>query len=81
MESTTGTFIGDGRLVHIKMLTKMGPQQLLVSSDFKTFANFEAPFPTDHMDWADQSVGVAYSPPANKLYTYTRYGKISRCDL
>jgi hypothetical protein len=81
LESTTSTFIGDGRMVHIKMLTKMGPQQLLVSSDFKAFNNFEAPFPTDHMDWPDQSVGVVYSPPANKLYTYTRYGKISRCDL
>jgi hypothetical protein len=81
LESTTSAFIGDGRMVHIKMLTKMGNQQLLVSSDFKAFANFLAPFPTDHMDWADQSVGVVYSPPANKLYTYTRYGKISRCDL
>jgi hypothetical protein len=81
LESTTSTFIGDGRMVHIKMLTKSGPQQLLVSSDFKAFTNFEAPFPTDHMDWPDQSVGVVYSPPANKLYTYTRYGKISRCDL
>jgi hypothetical protein len=81
LESTTSTFLGDGRLVHIKMLTKSGPQQLLISTDFKAFTNFEAPFPTDHMDWPDQSVGVVYSPPANKLYTYTRYGKISRCDL
>lgn len=81
MESVTSTFIGDGRLAHVKMLTKSGNQQLVISSDFKTFTNFLAPFPTDHMDWPDQSVGVVYSPPANKLYTYTRYGKISRCDL
>jgi photosystem II stability/assembly factor-like uncharacterized protein len=81
LESTTSTFIGDGRMVHVKMLTMSGPQQLLSSKDFKAFTNFLAPFPTDHMDWADQSVGVVYSPPANKLYTFTRYGKISRCDL
>jgi hypothetical protein len=81
IESVTGTFIGDGRMVNVKMLTKSGNQQLLVSSDFKTFTNFLAPFPADHMDWADQSVGVVYSAPANKIYTYTRYAKISRCDL
>ena len=76
IESTTSTFLGDGRMVHVKMLTKMGNRQLAVSSDFKAFTNFLAPFPTDHMDWPDQSVGVVYSPPANKLYTFTRYGKI-----
>jgi hypothetical protein len=81
IESVTGTFIGDGRYVNVKMLTTSGNQQLAVSSDYSAFTDFLAPFPADHMDWPDQSVGVVYSKPANKLYTYTRYAKISRCDL
>ena len=53
----------------------------MVASDATKFVNFLSPFPVIHMDWADQSVGVVYSKATNSLYTYTRYGKISRWDL
>jgi hypothetical protein len=80
-ESFGGTFIGDGRLVWIKAFPMTGLPQLAVSSDYKNFTDFLDPFPAESLTTADLSVGVVYSKPANKLYTFTRYAKISRWDL
>ena len=44
-EGRSGTFLDDGRLVFIRALTKSGDQQLLVSSDYKTFTNYLDRFP------------------------------------
>jgi hypothetical protein len=80
-ESICGTFLPDGRYVHIKMMTTSGNQQLMISTNYVTFTNFLDPFPATGMNLADQCLGVVYSKPGNMLYTYTRYGKISRSDV
>src|SRR5262249_40553322 len=68
-EGACGTFLDDGRLVWIAALNyKANTEQLMVSSDYKTFTDFLPPFPVTNMSSPDQMVGVIYSKPGHSLY-------------
>jgi hypothetical protein len=83
----TMAFLPDGRLVAIQGISQamrdanVQTLQLLISTNFRTYTNFLAPFPVAGENLSEASTSIAFSKATTSLYAQGGYGKLSRWDL